>query len=314
MNRRFVAVAAFAIWAQWSAAFAQTIEVPALTPLGQPIVAKVELPEGGKVVWKADAGSSVINAGKGRAYLWGTAGGHTVQAVVAPGGDAELLWLEATYAVGDAPPTPPVVVKTLAELAGDKAAILAELLTDLREAALPVASSTDALKNGLKAGLARAAVPVDHPAAVEIVKRLDACGSGKIDDALRKSLDAALAKAVADLGAKPPTPPVVEGKRLVVIVANLKDTDPARAAMFNDLRTGAEAGYLSSKGHQLLILDADQETADGGPDPFVAKLKATGESLPAEFVLDLQTKSIIAKQALPASAAAVVEFVKGNGG
>ena len=138
MNRRFLAVAAFAIWAQWSAAFAQTIEVPALTPLGQPIVAKVELPEGGKVVWKADAGSSVINAGKGRAYLWGTAGGHTVQAVVAPGGDAELLWLEATYAVGDAPPTPPVVVKTLAELAGDKAAILAELLTDLREAALPV--------------------------------------------------------------------------------------------------------------------------------------------------------------------------------
>lgn len=314
MNRRFVAVAAFAIWAQWSAAFAQTIDVPALTPLGQPIVAKVELPEGGKVVWKADAGSSVINAGKGRAYVWAAPGGHQLQAVVAPGGDAELLWLEATYAVGDAPPTPPVVVKTLAELAGDKAAILAELLTDLREAALPVASSTDALKNGLKAGLARAAVPVEHPAAVEIVKRLDACGSGKIDDALRKSLDAALAKAVADLGAKPPVPPVVEGKRLVVIVANLKDTDPARAAMFNDLRTGAEAGYLSSKGHQLLILDADQETADGGPDPFVAKLKATGESLPAEFVLDLQTKSIIATQALPASAAAVVEFVKGNGG
>ena len=87
MNRRFLAVAAFAIWAQWSAAFAQTIEVPALTPLGQPIVAKVELPEGGKVVWKADAGSSVINAGKGRAYVWAAPGGHQLQAVVAPGGD-----------------------------------------------------------------------------------------------------------------------------------------------------------------------------------------------------------------------------------
>lgn len=324
MNRRFLILAAFAIASHWAAAFAQTIDVPPLTPLGQPIVAKVELPEGGKVVWKADAGSSVINASKGRAYVWAAPGGHQLQAVVAPGGDAELLWLEATYAVGDAPPTPPVVVKTLAELAGDKAAILAELLTDLREAALPIAPTTDALKNGLKAGLARAAVPVDHPAAVEIVKRLDACGSGKIDDALRKSLDAALAKAVADLGAKPPvppTPPVVEGKRTLYIVRETANIDPDLARVVEDIQAGrtAEAQYLASKGHRVTLVDPDDVDPTGQPTPAVAKLTPAlvGLTLPVAIVVDQSSGAILSKQSVNAdtvTAAQLVDFVKANGG
>lgn len=314
MNGRRAILAAIAIVAPWSAVFAQTIDVPPLTPLGQPIVAKVELAEGSKVVWKADAGSSVINAGKGRAYVWAAPGGHNLQAVVAPGGDAELLWLEATYAVGDAPPTPPVLIKTLAELAGDQAAILAELLTDLREAALPIAPTTDALKNGLEAGFARANVPVEHPAAVEIVKRLDACGRGKIDEALRKSLDAALAQAIAELGAQPPVPPVVEGKRRVVVLHETSDDTPELSQLLVKLRRQEIEQYLRAKGHRLDILDDDQLDSAGRPDSLVSKLKALGVAEPALFILELASGDVIHQQPLPATPEAVMEALKSHGG
>lgn len=325
MNRRFLVVAAFAIWVQCSAVFAlevgdiprepgtEAIEVAESTPLGKPIVAKVDLDEGERVIWKSDAGASLIKADKCRAYIWATPGAHVVEAVLIPAGDGEPFWLKAGYSVGGAPPTPPVVVKTLAELAGKDAATFAEIVTDGRSG---LAKFTTVAKFHEYLALAYdfAKIPADHPAALEIKSRIDAAASGTLTDASRKSLDVALAKVVTDLGAKPPVPPVTEGKRLVVIVADLKDTTPERAAMFNNLRTGTEAQYLSSKGHQLLILDEAQETADGTPDPFVAKLKAMGEALPAEFVLDLQTKAVIAKQALPSTSAAVVDFVKGNGG
>lgn len=279
-------------------------------------------PSGSKVKYRWSAPTLSIGEGTSdnkTAYVTGPVGSHPYDAVVAwiEGDALQLEKYSGTLTIGKPAPVPPVVVKTLAELAGDKAAVLAELITDLREAGLPIAPSVDALKRGLGAGLARAGVAANHPAVVEINKRIDAAASGSLTDASRQSLDAALAAIASELGAKPPEPPkppVVEGKRLVVIVADLKDTTPDRASMFNDLRTGEPGKYLEGKGHQLLILDDDQETADGGPDPFVVKLKATGAALPAQFVLDLQTKQIIAQQALPASAAAVVDFVKVNGG
>ncbi len=327
MNRRLLILAAFAILAQSRAIFAfdvgdiprepgtEHIEVAESTPLGKPIVAKVDLDEGERVIWKADVGSTLIKADKCRAYIWATPGAHVVEAVLIPPGDGEPFWLKAGYSVGDAPPTPPVVVKTLAEKASDKAGVIAEAVTDLKSNLASFTTMTQVTKYlDLAFANSLIGIPVDHPAAVEIKERLNAAASGTLTDASRKSLDAALAKVVTDLGAKPPVPPVVEGKRLVVIVADLKDTTPERASMFNNLRTGDEAKYLSSKGHQLLILDEAQETADGAPDPFVAKLKAMGEALPAEFVLDLQTKAVIAKQSLPSTSAAVVDFVKGNGG
>jgi len=279
-------------------------------------------PAGSKVKYRWSAPTLSIGEGTAdnkTAYATGAPGAHQVFLTLAwiEGDSLQLETDSGTLVIGDAPPTPPVVVKTLAELAGDKAAILAELLTDLREAALPIAPTTDALKNGLKAGLARAAVPVDHPAAVEIVKRLDACGSGKIDDALRKSLDAALAKAVADLGAKPPvppTPPVVEGKRLLVIIHETADTTPEQGALFTAIRSGETAKYIKEKGHPSpLILDDESVDAGGRPIALVESLEAAMPA-PAMFVLEPTTKAVIAKQALATKEQDVLAFLKANGG
>ena len=158
-------------------------------------------------------------------------------------------------------------------------------------------------------------------AAVEIVKRLDACGSGKIDDALRKSLDAALAKAVADLGAKPPVPPVVEGKRTLYIVRETANIDPDLARVVEDIQGGrtTEAQYLSSKGHRVTLVDPDDVDPTGQPTPAVTKLTPAlvGLTLPVAIVVDQSSGAILSKQSVNAdtvTAAQLVDFVKANGG
>src|SRR5690606_23344580 len=79
-------------------------------------------------------------------------------------------------------------------------------------------------------------IPQNHPAAVEIKKRIDAAASGSLADAkVRELLSAALAKIASDLGTEPPspipppTPPVVEGKRLVVVLHEVDDNSAAFA-------------------------------------------------------------------------------------
>lgn len=311
MNRRFLIVAVFALASHWTAAFAQ-ITIPESTPLGAKIVAKVDLPAGGRVAWKVDAGAEVVSAGLGRAYVWATPGAHSIQAVIAPSGDGDLTWHAATYSVGDSPAPP--AVKTLADLAGDKASILAELLGDIRDYGLPIATHVDALKRGFASGLATIRLAADHPAAVEIVKRIDATASGAITDDGRKALGETIATAIAELGAPPVPPVVVEGKRLIVILHETADTTPAEAAIFTALRVGEQARYLADKGHSLLILDDDAEGPSGESVALVARLKAEGVPLPAQFVLDPATKSVLGKQPLSSSAAGVVEFAKGYGG
>lgn len=111
-RRRLAIVAALACWMQACSGYAQSkIEVPAKVELGQPIVATVTLPAGGKVAWKAGAGVALIDAGEGRAYLWAKPGQAKIEAVLVSVTDGQLgalEWLEATFEVAGAvpPPTP----------------------------------------------------------------------------------------------------------------------------------------------------------------------------------------------------------------
>ena len=110
-RRRLLIVAALACWMQACSAYAQSkIEVPERVALGEPIVASVTLPEGGKVAWKAGPGVSLIDVGEGKAHLWAKPGTGTIEAVVVSVKDGQLGsldWLSATFLVGDAPPPVP---------------------------------------------------------------------------------------------------------------------------------------------------------------------------------------------------------------
>lgn len=87
MNRRFLILAAFAVWAQCSAVRAQII-VPAESKLGEPIVASVqgEASEGAKVVydWRSGAGVSFLPVDEGRSlHVWAKPGSHRLEVTVA---------------------------------------------------------------------------------------------------------------------------------------------------------------------------------------------------------------------------------------
>lgn len=112
-RRRLLIVAVLACWMQACNTFAQSkIEVPAKVELGEPIVATVTLPAGGKVAWKAGAGVALIDVGEGKAHLWAKPGQAKIEAVLVSVTDGQLgtlQWLEATFeVVGSLPPTPPV--------------------------------------------------------------------------------------------------------------------------------------------------------------------------------------------------------------
>lgn len=115
-RRRLLVAAAFAVWMHSCATYAQSkIDVPAKVELGEPIVASVQLPAGGKVAWKAGAGVALIDAGEGKAYLWAKPGTAKIEAVlvsVADGQLGALEWLEATFEVAGVipPPVPPTPV------------------------------------------------------------------------------------------------------------------------------------------------------------------------------------------------------------
>jgi len=319
MNPTRFLFAAFSV-AITSLSLAAEIEIPSLTPLGKELSAKVATETGERVAWLADAGSSVVKCGDGRAYVWATPGTHEIKAILIPAGDADPIILSATYAVGDAPPTPPVVVKTLAELAGDKAAILSEIVADGR-GGLDQFQTVAQLQKYFTVAYDMVKIPQTHPAAIEIKKRIDSAGSGSLSDAkVRQSIEAALAKIASDLGTKPPgptPPPVVEGKRLVIVLHEVDDQSAAFANLkVSTVNNSAAAKYFRDNGHTVQFLEEEQKGADGQPYPLVEQLKALNVGVPAVFILDPATKAVIYKQKLEPGVTAdnLVEYTKRGGG
>lgn len=295
MFRRYLILALLAVAAHWQAVYAQTLSVPPLTPQGQPIIARIEgLPDGARVAWKASPGASAINGGKGRAYLWGSAS-HSVSAVIAlADADADLLWLEAPFVVGDAPPTPPPVVQTLAQLAGDKAAALSAMYAEFATAlAGGLFDDVAHFRRTEAAGLTGRKL-AGHGATAAIAERLDVTS---LDE-----LQAAVALVVEELGAGPTPPPVpptpAPGKRHVVILHETEDQSPDEAILFNELRTGESAKTLKAAGHTLDILDDELR-----PD-------LTGVPLPAMYVTDPATKAVLYSQPMPRTAPEIVGAIR----
>jgi hypothetical protein len=102
------------------------------------------------------------------------------------------------------------------------------------------------------------------------------------------------------------------GPRQIVVLHETAEVTPAQSQMFVALRSGANADYLASKGHKLLILDDDAKGVDGNPAPLVAKLNA--ESVPPPSLFVLSGERVVFKGALPATAEDVLNVVKGAGG
>lgn len=115
----------------------------------------------------------------------------------------------------------------------------------------------------------------------------------------------------------PPQPPVVQGKRLAVIVRETGDQSPALARTVVALRAGKQAAYLKEKGHTLKLLDDDSKTEDGLTDPDLALVEPEirGKPLPVLVVLTEDGRAL-GTTSLPAefSADSVVEFIKKHGG
>lgn len=107
----------------------------------------------------------------------------------------------------------------------------------------------------------------------------------------------------------PPAPEV--GTRNVLIVRETEDTTPEQARLATALRTGAHAEYLKTKGHTLRILDDDAVNENGQPVAELAKYKPF--TIP-ELLIIAPPDKLLHRGPLPATAEAVIETLKANGG
>jgi len=208
----------------------------------------------------------------------------------------------------------------LAELAGKDVATFSEIVGDAR-ASLDQFQTVAQVNKYFTVAYDMAKIAQDHPAAIEIKKRVDAAASGSLADAkVRQSLAAALAKIASDLGTPPPgptPPPIIEGKRLVVVVHEVDDATKEFANLrVMTANNSAAAKYFREKGHIVQFLEEEQKGADGQPFPLVEKLKTLGVGVPAVFILDPSTKAVLYQLKLEPGVTAdnLVEYAKRGGG
>lgn len=114
-----------------------------------------------------------------------------------------------------------------------------------------------------------------------------------------------------------PTPgPVTSGKKTAVILRETADQTPEMARMVVSLRTGPTQSYLSSKGHQLLILDKDSKDENGQVPATLARVQqaTAGKPLPQLVILDQATGAVQSVEPLGSNPDFVVELIKRTGG
>jgi len=116
----------------------------------------------------------------------------------------------------------------------------------------------------------------------------------------------------------PPLPPVVEGKRALLIVHEASQPHLEFSQLITNLQAGEQSKYLASKGHTVSILDTDSKGPDGSPSKNLEAWRPffSGLTLPALFIIDPATKTIVHKESLPQTATAdsVLATLKANGG
>jgi hypothetical protein len=221
--------------------------------------------------------------------------------------DGVMQRLESKVLIGRAPQPPPVIIPPLKQLAGVDAAKLSAVYAELGEGIASKIIDTPELFFTLEKQLLERRGLLANKAVPEIAKRL----AGK-DLA---GIAGEIAKVAEELGAAPgPTPPIPGGQKHIVILRETADDTPEQARMWNLLRTGEHAAYLKSKGHKLEILDDDSVDQNGQPSKLVEGLKPLATSLPFLFILEPSDGRPLHSQAVPATAAQVMEVIKSHGG
>lgn len=108
-----------------------------------------------------------------------------------------------------------------------------------------------------------------------------------------------------------PPDPTPSGLRSVMLIHESAEKTPAWAITINQLRTGAQAKYLSDRKTRLDILDDESLAGDARWTSILA-----GLTLPAVIVTDSKTRVVVHKQAVPLTATAdeILAIIKTHGG
>lgn len=292
-------LAASPLWGQ--------IVVPAKVQLGEPIEATTPF-EAKAYQWESDSRLKPHADGRGT-FVWARPGKHSIT-LIAVTESYEIKKWTASFEVIDSP-LPPTPV-TLRELAGADAEKLAEYFNTI---AGQITSTT---------------TPAKFWAGYEASFKITV--SPELDTALRTRLTTALldlptlADSLRAIAAEfkepgpeppipvPPTPPVVEGKRDVVIVHESADKTPEFGSLVVELRkpgTNAD-NYLKSKGHTLTILDDELLRESRWNSLLGSRL----DRLPRLFIVDPRTNAILFEVAIPPGYTAdqITERIRETGG
>lgn len=160
------------------------------------------------------------------------------------------------------PPGPPPIVKTLADLAGDKAPALALSYSQLLEA-IGDFTDVDHFRRTEVALIAKRGL-TGHGATAEIAKRLNVKTLAE--------LQAALERVVAELGSPSP-PPVSPDKTTAATYVYEKDDGGVPPPV------GAALGELNAAGLRATTFEEDTTDGSGSvPDQYVVPLKAAREA------------------------------------
>ena len=116
---------------------------------------------------------------------------------------------------------------------------------------------------------------------------------------------------------QPPTPTPAAGKRLVLLVREVRDVTPAMNLAELSLTSGDGLKYLRSKQHTLMILSDDRDPPKNLPPiALAAYQKAKGMAMPAVAVIDADSwaELFVGPVDKDASAEDILGIVKKYGG
>mgnify|MGYP000157937020 CR=1 FL=1 len=307
MLTRLATYCALMVWASLAGA---QIVVPSKVQLGDEISASTPFEAKG-YKWKSTAKLHVLPDGKS-AFIWARPGRHSVT-LTAVTEDYEIHEFNASFEVVDSP-LPPTPV-TLRELAGDDetAAKLAEYFKTIAGQIQPTTTAAKFWAGYEASFKVQVSTELDTALRARLTKALESLPT------LADSLRAIAAEFEAQPEPTPvppkPVPPVVEGKRKVLIAHESSDKSPWFGELTTELRksgSNAEA-YLKAHGHTLTILD--DELIRESPT-WSAIVGSKLDALPHLFIIDPQTNAILFEQVIANGTTAdnITERIRETGG
>lgn len=277
------------------------------------ITCTTPLPAGAKAnyVWYADAGLVLTPVGGGVAVNASGPDG-TYEGVVVATINGVKTPTPFEVAIGDTP-APPVVETLRSLVTATEAAQAAEYFRDFAGLVSKLESTAQFWE------AFTATFPIKGNA------KLDAALKIRLDEALTrpKELSASLLAIAAEFGTvppipDPPKPPVVDGKRQLILLREAGEMTPELNTLVAKLQAiGPDHDWLVSNGHRVFVYD-DEQRANGEPIPLVERL-APLNPLPEAYVLDLQGNVLGNMDVDPTgsdatTSAQLTEFVRLNGG